>query len=246
MSFSFSNASAAKGFLSGCLQVEGRLVRGVAFGGEVVYSFEMGIARWLIVGLGNPGDAYEGTRHNVGFQVIHRLARESDLPGKREKRFEAMVASGFLTRDTNREHPVILAQPLTYMNLSGRAVQKIMAYYDIPPERLIVIYDERALPLGKIRVREKGRAAGHNGIKSIMAALGGCETFGRVRIGIGEPVSPQSMTNHVLSKFPPDEAKIIEDVITMAWQATEMIVFEGFIPTMNTYNGLDAHETKSP
>lgn len=202
----------------------------------------MGAERWLIAGLGNPGAAYEGTRHNIGFQVIHRLAKSSGLNGKEESRFKAIVATGFLDWDPNRNYPVILAQPLTYMNLSGRALQKIMAYFEIPPERLVVIYDERAIPLGKIRIRSKGRAAGHNGIKSIIEALGGNEMFGRIRVGIGDPVGSQSMTSHVLSRFTADELPIIEEAIELSCKAVETILQEGISTAMSRYNGVTAGE----
>ena len=121
--------------------------------------------QFLVVGLGNPGKQYESTRHNVGFMVLEAFARKAGIAGKNESRFNALVGTG-----RYGQRKLILAQPLTFMNLSGEAVSKLMRYYDVEPEQLLVVYDDVALPFGKIRVRSEGSDAGQKGMKSIISA----------------------------------------------------------------------------
>jgi PTH1 family peptidyl-tRNA hydrolase len=194
----------------------------------------MSSERWLIVGLGNPGPQYEMTRHNVGFLAIHRLAEAFDISAKGESKFNAIVGSGTIS-----ETPVILAQPLTYMNLSGEAVSKITRYYNIPPEHILVIYDDAALPFGKLRIRPSGSAGGQNGMKSIIQHLSGNEQFPRLRIGIGQPKGQQGLSSHVLSKFNAEEQKVLPKVLDIVVDAAKAIVTLGDIPqAMSQFNGV--------
>jgi PTH1 family peptidyl-tRNA hydrolase len=187
--------------------------------------------RWLIAGLGNPGKQYEETRHNVGFQLVMRLAETAGLQGKKETKFNAIVAAGRW-----KGIPMILCQPLTFMNLSGEAVSKIMQYYQIPPERLIVVYDDAALPFGKLRVRPSGTDGGQKGMRSIISCLGGNKDFPRLRIGIGSPAF--SMQDHVLSKFSPDEQQHLPQILNTAMDALEVICKEGVETARNQFNGM--------
>jgi PTH1 family peptidyl-tRNA hydrolase len=188
--------------------------------------------KFLIVGLGNPGKQYEATRHNIGFMVLEALGRRAGIVGKSESRFKAMVGLGRLGR-----YSVILAQPLTYMNLSGEAVLKLMNYYDVPSERLLVVYDEAALPFGKIRVRPGGSDAGQKGVRSIIQQLGGNQQFARLRVGIGSPPPPMTMPDFVLSKFAPEEQQHLPEIIEAALDAVESWMSAGVEETMTRYNG---------
>lgn len=198
--------------------------------------------RWLIVGLGNPGPKYEGTRHNIGFHVLHALARKTGIAGKQEGRFQAMAGSGRWG-----SHALVLAQPLTYMNLSGEAVSKLMHYYDIPPERLLVIYDDVALPFGKIRVRPGGSAGGQKGMKSIIQHLGGNDRFPRLRVGISAPPIPQlSMPDYVLGRFSSEEQRWLPDITELALDAVELVLDQGVEAAMTRYNGVNVIPQPDP
>ncbi|WAA12344.1 aminoacyl-tRNA hydrolase [Fervidibacillus halotolerans] len=183
----------------------------------------------LIVGLGNPGTKYEETKHNVGFKVIDELSNRFHLPLKKSK-FRALMENGVI-----KGQKIILMKPLTYMNLSGEAIAPVMNYFDIPPSDLLVIYDEMDLPVGKIRLRYKGSAGGHNGVKSIIQHIG-TEQFNRIRIGIDKPKLGISTVDHVLSTFRPSDRKIIEEMIQISADACEMWLQSPFIDVMNKYN----------
>ncbi len=189
--------------------------------------------RWLIAGLGNPGSQYENTRHNAGFMAVRRLAKAHGIEGKGQVKFNAVVGTGSLLGT-----PVVLAQPTTFMNLSGEAVGRLLHFYQVPPQRLLVIYDDVALPLGKIRVRPRGSAGGHNGMRSIIKVLGGNEDFPRIRIGINIPAGGGGLHHHVLSRFSPDEEKILDDVLDLTVQAVETVVHQGMDEAMTRFNGL--------
>jgi len=186
----------------------------------------------LIVGLGNPGTQYEGTRHNIGFTAIEALSRQFNIAGKADKKFQAIVGIGKVG-----ENRVILAQPTTYMNLSGQAVQKLLAYYDIPLLDLLVIYDEAALPFGRLRFRPSGSDAGQKGMRSIQQSLGGCQDIPRLRVGIGSPTPPMAMADYVLARFLPSERENLDDLLSMMQKAVETWLTDGMQIAMERFNG---------
>jgi PTH1 family peptidyl-tRNA hydrolase len=188
---------------------------------------ESGIAR-LIVGLGNPGRKYAGNRHNVGFQCLDRLAEAWGLSFSNRKH-KALLAHGEIVG-----LKTTLAKPQTFMNLSGEAVERLARFYDLPPEGLLVIYDDLDLPLGKIRLRPEGGSGGHRGMNSIIEHLG-TGGFPRLRVGIGRPVHGDPV-DYVLSDFAPDERLAIEDAYERAISAVEFWLAEGIVAAMNRYN----------
>lgn len=185
----------------------------------------------LVVGLGNPGSSYEGSRHNVGFRVIDLLARRSGITTK-ERRFRALLGYGKIGGQD-----VILAKPLTYMNLSGYAVKAIMDWHSLETSQLLVVYDDMDLDLGRIRIRPRGSAGGHNGMKSIITLVGS-EDFPRVRVGIGKPSPSLDSVEHVLGWFSAEEMPVISTAIEWAANAVELCIQEGLDEAMNRYNGL--------
>jgi len=187
----------------------------------------------VIVGLGNPGPKYAGTRHNVGFDVVDYLAAAPGCTPFREK-FEAFVAEL-----KEGDETVLLVKPLTFMNLSGRAVRAIADFYKVPIENLLVVCDDFNLPLGKLRVRTKGSHGGQNGLRNIQEQLG-TDAYTRLRIGVGAPAF--DAVDHVLSKFKPGERAAVEDAIANAAQATLTWVRQGAEAAMNKFNGGDDKE----
>ena len=186
---------------------------------------------WLLVGLGNPGDQYENTRHNVGFMVADELAERHNIPVQRLK-FRALTNTV-----TIGDRKVLLMKPVTYMNLSGEAVHEAAAFYKIPPERVLVISDEVSLAPGKIRVRRSGSAGGHNGLKNIIAHLG-TDQFPRIRLGVGQKPHPDyDMADWVLGKFQGEDKKAVEAAVKKAADAAECLIREGVDKAMNQYNG---------
>ena len=186
---------------------------------------------WLLVGLGNPGDQYENTRHNVGFMVADELAERHNIPVQRLK-FRALTNTV-----TIGDRKVLLMKPVTYMNLSGEAVHEAAAFYKIPPERVLVISDEVALAPGKLRVRRSGSAGGHNGLKNIIAHLG-TDQFPRIRLGVGQKPHPDyDMADWVLGKFQGEDKKAVEAAVKRAADAAECLIREGVDKAMNKYNG---------
>ena len=186
---------------------------------------------WLLVGLGNPGDQYEHTRHNVGFMVADELAERSHVPVQRLK-FRALTNTV-----TVGDRKVLLMKPVTYMNLSGEAVREAAAFYKIPPEHILVISDEVALAPGKLRVRRSGSAGGHNGLKNIIAHLG-TDQFPRIRLGVGQKPHPDyDMADWVLGKFQGEDKKAVEAAVKKAADAAECLIREGVDKAMNQYNG---------
>lgn len=165
----------------------------------------------LIVGLGNPGKQYENTRHNMGYNTIDKLAEKLGIKFDKEK-FKGQLAIGSL-----KNEKFILLKPLTFMNLSGEAVGKVAKFYDIDPLDILVIYDDMDLPIGKLRVREKGSSGGQNGMKNIISHLN-TQDFPRIRIGIGKPDN-KDIINYVLSKFNKDDSQIINEVTSKAADA---------------------------
>ncbi len=183
----------------------------------------------IMVGLGNPGKQYEHTRHNVGFDVIDELSRRFNIPLDQSK-LKGLYGIGFY-----KGEKVLLLKPLTFMNLSGESIRAVMDYYDIDLEDLLVIYDDLDLPVGKIRLRQKGSAGGHNGIKSTVAQLG-TQAFNRIRIGIDRPQNGMSVPDYVLGKFHKEEQSQVQDVIQKSADACEAWLERPFIQVMNDFN----------
>ena len=189
-----------------------------------------GGASWLIVFLGNPGRDYENTRHNAGFLAADAMEKLAGVKINKS-RFSSLTA-----RITVGGEGVLLLKPQTYMNLSGRAVGEAARFYKIPPEKVIVISDETALPLGRVRVRRSGSAGGHNGLKDIIAALG-TEDFPRIRLGVGgKPHEDYDMRDWVLSHFTGRDAEEIADAARRAAEAALCYIEKGPDEAMNRYN----------
>jgi len=182
----------------------------------------------LVVGLGNPGSRFEGTRHNIGFMVVERLAERHGL------RFKGSKHRADIARGPVAGVSTMLAMPLTYMNESGSAVSRLAAYYRVPLERLLVVYDEIDLPYGTIRLRPSGSSAGNRGIGSIIQALGS-EEFARLRLGVGRPRS--EAVSHVLGRFSPEEARVLPRLLDVACDTVETVLVEGVEAAMNRFNG---------
>ena len=190
----------------------------------------------LIVGLGNPGSKYSGTRHNVGFDVIDEAAKRGSAtfeapPGN----IDALVARV-------RSADVLLAKPMTFMNASGEAVGGLLRYFKIDVADLLVVVDEVQLPLGRLRARATGSAGGHNGLKSMIQHVG--EEFARLRLGVGRGDSRRDLADHVLAKFEKDEAAEVGRMITRAADACEVFVAGGIAAVMNRFNGGDPATTE--
>lgn len=186
---------------------------------------------WMIVGLGNPGEKYARTRHNVGFRVLSLLAQQQNVKINRAK-FSALSA---MTSIGGQK--VLLLMPQTFMNLSGQAVSQAAAFYRIPPERIVVVFDDISLPVGRLRVRPDGSAGGHNGIKSVIASLGS-QAFPRVKVGIGAKPCPEyDLADWVLSTFSAAEEKALSSAVERAADAAADIVQKGAADAMNRYNG---------
>jgi PTH1 family peptidyl-tRNA hydrolase len=183
----------------------------------------------IVVGLGNLGKQYHGTRHNVGFAVLDGLA-QSPSAGRFQSRFAAQVAE-LLEGDQK----VLLVKPETFMNLSGRSVRQVVDFYQVPLNDLLVVCDDVNLPLGKLRVRAKGTHGGHNGLRDIQNHLGTTE-YGRLRIGVGA-AGEGEMVDHVLGRFRPSERPVIEDALILAIQAVAVWVQQGIEVCMNRVNG---------
>ena len=184
----------------------------------------------VIVGLGNPTDQYKGTRHNVGFMAIDRIAEANHININQHK-FKAMVGSGFIGGSK-----VLLVKPLTYMNLSGESLRPIMDFYKVDLSDILVIYDDISLEPGMLRLRIKGSAGGHNGMKSIIKHLGG-DTFPRIRVGIGGEKHPgQDLADYVLGHFKDDEKELLSDALDKAEKAAELFVQDEFAEAMNKYS----------
>ncbi|MTD39965.1 aminoacyl-tRNA hydrolase [Erwinia sp. CPCC 100877] len=185
----------------------------------------------MIVGLGNPGSKYQETKHNIGFITVDEIAHRYNATFNKSQ-FEADIAQFFIGTEK-----IMLVKPLTFMNESGRSVGPLMTYYGITEADLIVIYDDLDLEVGKIRLREKGSAGGHNGVKSLIAHLG-TNMFPRIKIGIGRPLKNQTVIQHVLSKFPKESHEVMLTAVKNAADAA-IYACEGhsFVDTMNQFNG---------
>ena len=181
----------------------------------------------LVVGLGNPGRKYDGTRHNVGFDVVDLLAARHHLE------WESAPADALIARW--RSASVLVAKPLTFMNLSGHAVGELMRFYKVEREDIVVIVDDANLELGRLRARPSGSAGGHNGLKSIIGALGS-EDFARLRVGVGRGDARRDLADHVLARFDPQEREDVAEAVGRAADAAELFVSDGIGPVMNRFN----------
>ncbi len=185
---------------------------------------------YLIAGLGNPGREYEKTRHNVGFETLDVLADKYNID-VREKAFKGLIGKGVI-----EGNKVVLVKPQTYMNLSGECIRQVMDYYKIDPSEFIVIYDDISLVPGGIRIRKKGSAGGHNGIKNIIAHLG-TQEFPRVRIGVGEKPARMDLADYVLGHFQKDEVDVMKTAFEDGAAAVVSMMNEGVESAMNHFNG---------
>ena len=189
-----------------------------------------GGVEWLVVGLGNPGDKYENTRHNVGFMTADVLAERKGVPVQRLK-FKALT-----TTLTLGGAQVLLMKPVTYMNLSGEAVGQAARFYKIPPERVLVISDDVSLPAGKLRIRRSGSAGGHNGLKNIIAHLG-TDAFPRIKVGVGgKPHPDYDMADWVLGKLSGEDKKAVDAAVERAADAVERYIQDGPDKAMSLFN----------
>ena len=196
----------------------------------MIFSRPSGVT-WLVVFLGNPGLKYEGTRHNAGFMTADAFAKAHGLSINRA-RFRALTATCELG-----EEKLLLMKPQTYMNLSGEAAAQAARFYKIPAQHVLVVSDETALPIGKLRIRTKGSAGGHNGLKSVIASLG-TEDFPRIRLGVGAPPHPDyDMADWVLSSFKTQDAEDMAKAAARAAEAVECYILRGPERAMNLYNG---------
>ena len=188
---------------------------------------------FLIIGLGNPGKEYEDTRHNIGFKVIDNIAKEYNIEINRQK-FKGTYGEGFIDGEK-----VMILKPTTYMNLSGESVREVVDFYNLTNDDILVIYDDISLEVGTLRIREKGSAGGHNGIKSIIAHLGS-DVFSRIKVGVGQP--NENLVKYVLGKFSKDEMVVLSDVIDAVAKATREIIKSDVKTAMNHFNGFKVNK----
>ena len=190
----------------------------------------------LVVGLGNPGPEYRETRHNVGFLVADELTRRWRVSDEWREKFAALQI-----KTTIGDEPVIVAKPLTFMNLSGEAVQALAGFYKIDPPDVFVVTDDVALPLGRLRARREGGAGGHNGLKSVIQHLG-TQAFPRMRVGVGRGDDRRDLSDHVLGRFEAGEREIVSAAVLRAVDATEMFLREGIERAMGAFNAAEKQD----
>lgn len=182
----------------------------------------------VIVGLGNPGERYENTRHNVGFMVIDRLAERWNI------KLGPSKLKGWIGEGIIQQQKVVLLKPATYMNLSGESVRAAMDWYKFSLDDIVIIYDDLDLPAGQLRLREKGSAGGHNGIKSLIQHLG-TQEFKRVRVGVDRPAPGSDIPNYVLAPFPKDQRPLVEESIDRSCDAVEFWLKVNFLDAMSRF-----------
>ncbi len=187
---------------------------------------------FIVVGLGNIGDEYEGTRHNAGFSVIDELSRRWKIIPRKIK-YQSFYNKGVVKKNGIEKH-VVIAKPLTYMNLSGRAVRSLQYAFEVPVDHIIVIHDDLDLPLGKVKIKKGGGDGGHKGLYSIIPLTG--PNFIRVRLGIGRPERKEDVVDYVLSRFTKSERPVFEEAVVTAADAVEDIMFEGLEKAQWKYN----------
>lgn len=184
---------------------------------------------FIIIGLGNPTKEYAGTRHNIGFEVIDKIGEENNILVD-FKKHKALCGKGYIDGQK-----VVLAKPLTYMNLSGESVRALMDFYKVSAEEIIVIYDDISLDVGQLRIRAKGSAGGHNGIKSIISHLGHAD-FPRIKVGVGEKPKGWDLADYVLGRFKNNEIETMNDSVKTAADACKYMITVGINEAMNQYN----------
>jgi PTH1 family peptidyl-tRNA hydrolase len=195
----------------------------------------------LIVGLGNPGPEYRDTRHNVGFHVVDELARRWNVSQWREM-FDALTAKTIAGGEAG---PVVLAKPITFMNLSGREIVGLAGFYKIDVADLLVVSDDVALPLVRLRARPSGSDGGHNGLRSVAESLG-TQAYARLRVGVGRGPEDRDLSGHVLGRFRAAERETISAAVLRAADASEMFVAEGIGRVMNAFNAAESSEDPGP
>lgn len=187
---------------------------------------------YIIVGLGNPGREYVNTRHNIGFEAIDVIASKYNININKEK-FKGLYGDGRIGGEK-----VLLVKPQTFMNLSGESIREFVNWYKVEPEKVIVVYDDISLPVGKLRIRPKGSAGGHNGIKSIIYQLN-TDIFPRIKIGVGSPENKNyDLADYVLGKFSKEETEILIKTVIKVADATEALIKSGIDKAMAEFNGL--------
>lgn len=185
---------------------------------------------YIIAGLGNPTREYSKTRHNVGFEVIDVLADRLGTTVE-DKKFKGLYGRGMIGGEK-----VLLLKPQTYMNLSGESIREAADFYKVEPDHIIVIYDDISLGVGQLRIRTKGSAGGHNGIKSIIAHLG-TQEFPRIKVGVGDKPKKMDLADYVLSRFSKEDQALMEDAYKEAARAAEVMIGQGADAAMNQFNG---------
>ena len=188
-----------------------------------------GGVQWLLVCLGNPGKEYANTRHNIGFLAADALEKRT---GVKFNKLKYRALTGEVTLGGQR---VLVVKPQTYMNLSGEAVKLAGGFYKIPPERILVLYDDVSLPLGKLRIRASGSAGGHNGIKNIIAHLG-TDAFPRIKVGVGAPQREDGLVDWVIGSFTASERKVVDEAINKALDAAACVIEHGVSEAQNRFN----------
>jgi PTH1 family peptidyl-tRNA hydrolase len=184
---------------------------------------------YIVAGLGNPGPKYAATRHNAGFWMLDKLAEKYGV--KVDKgRFDALTGEAVISGER-----VLLLKPMTFMNLSGKAVSAAAAFYKIPMERVLVVFDDISLPPSKMRIRKKGSAGGHNGIKSILEYCG-TEEFPRIKIGVGDKPKDWDLADYVLSRFQKEEQEAVREALKETSEACHVMITSGIEAAMNLYN----------
>ena len=191
----------------------------------------------LIVGLGNPGSKYGGTRHNLGFEVIDEVARRRGLA------FESSPADAVMARERGPDAQLMLAKPMTFMNRSGEAIGVLSRYFRVETPDILVVVDDANLPLGRLRARPNGSDGGHNGLRSVILALATRE-FPRLRMGVGRGETPRDLANHVLARFAAGELETISEMMTRAADAAGLFVGSGIMTVMNRFNAPEQPEEK--
>ena len=184
----------------------------------------------IIAGLGNPTDQYKGTRHNVGFMAIDKLAEELKINVNQHK-YKALTGTGFIAGQR-----VLLMKPLTYMNLSGESIRAAADFFKVEPEDILIIYDDISLEPGQLRIRRKGSAGGHNGIKNIIAHLG-TQEFPRIKVGVGAKPPRMDLADYVLGRFSAEDRRVMEEAFKTAAKAAQVMITDGAEAAMNQFNG---------